>query len=192
MNIVEQILTYQPYNKQEEQDQMVILDLLNKNSDLFHRSNLTAHMTASAWVVNQDFTKVLMVYHNIFDSWSWLGGHADGETNLHAVAESEVLEESGLTQICSLSKEIFSLEILTVDGHIKSGNYVASHLHLNVTYLFKANDQAAVTCKPDENSDVAWFDLNAAIEASSEPWFKKHIYPKLNHKLNSFILNSSF
>ena len=24
-------------------------------------------------------TKVLMCYHNIYDSWSWLGGHADGD-----------------------------------------------------------------------------------------------------------------
>ena len=30
-------------------------------------------MTASAWVVNPGRTKVLMVYHNIYKSWSWLG-----------------------------------------------------------------------------------------------------------------------
>ena len=35
-----------------------------------------------------------MVYHNIYNSWSWLGGHADGETDLLAVALREVKEEA--------------------------------------------------------------------------------------------------
>lgn len=191
MDIVEQIRTYRPYNEQEKLDRQIILDLLKQEANLFCRSNSTAHMTASAWVVNQDHTQVLMAYHNIYDSWSWLGGHADGERNLHAVAAREVSEESGLQRLRSLSEDIFSLEILTVDGHIKNSNYVASHLHLNVTYLFEADDKAPLAIKPDENSGVAWFDLNAAIQASSEPWFRKYIYPKLNQKLLFFVQNTS-
>ena len=48
--------------------------------------NCLAHMTASAWVVNPGRTKVLMVYHNIYKSWSWLGGHANNEQDLLQVA----------------------------------------------------------------------------------------------------------
>jgi 8-oxo-dGTP pyrophosphatase MutT (NUDIX family) len=183
LDIHEQIKDYKPYNEQEERDQVEILHQLAEHPDLFNRKNLAAHMTASAWVVNHDRLKVLMVYHNIYDSWSWMGGHADGELDLHAVAQKEVLEESGLNQVNSLSEDIFSLEILTVNGHEKKGRYVSSHLHLNLTYLFEADEQEELTCKPDENCDVAWFGLDEAIEASSEPWFQERIYNKLNLKL---------
>ena len=64
-------------------------------------------MTASAWVVNKDRSKVLMVYHNIYNSWSWLGGHADGETDLLAVAIREVREEAGIANVYPVSEEIF-------------------------------------------------------------------------------------
>lgn len=74
------------------------------------------------------------------------------------VAEKEVAEECGLTQLNSLCPGIFSLEVLTVDGHEKRGQYVGSHLHLNVTYLFEADPSAPVFIKPDENSGVAWLE----------------------------------
>ena len=69
-----QLEKYQPYNEQEEKDLMVIQKLLAQESDIFERSCLFAHMTASAWVVNREKTKVLMAYHKIYDSWAWLGG----------------------------------------------------------------------------------------------------------------------
>ena len=37
-----------------------------------------------------------------------------------------------------------------------------------------------------ENSAVRWFPLEEAVQASSEPWFQTHIYPKLNEKLRQF------
>ena len=83
----------------------------------------------------------------------------------------------------AVSPELFSVEILTVDGHEKRGHYVPSHLHLNVTYLLEADPALPIRCKPDENSRVGWFGLNEAVEASSEPWFRERIYSKLNAKL---------
>ncbi len=93
-------------------------------------------------VVNKDRSKVLMVYHNIYNSWSWMGGHADGETDLLSVAIREVKEEAGISNVRPVSEEIFSLESLTVDGHVKKGNYVSSHLHLNITYLLEADSKS--------------------------------------------------
>lgn len=185
MQIVEQIRNYIPYNEQEEHDREELLYLLETGGgrDLFTRENKTAHMTASAWVVNPDRSKVLMVYHNIYHSWSWLGGHADGEYDLLNVAIREVQEESGIQNVTPVSDDIFSLEILTVDGHEKRGEYVSSHLHLNVTYLLQADDTESLCMKPDENSGVSWFTPQGAVDASTEPWFKQRIYRKLNEKL---------
>ena len=181
--MIQKIREYKPFNEQEERDREVLLRLLSGVEDVYSRENLTAHMTASAWVVNENRDKVLMAYHNIYHSWSWLGGHADGERDLLAVALREVGEESGVIHVRPLSEEIFSLEILTVDGHEKRGKYVPSHLHLNLTYLLEAREGDALSLKADENSGVAWFGLEEAVKASTEPWFKERIYGKLNEKL---------
>ena len=167
MELIEQIERYRPYNEQEARDKSIMLDCLRAFGDVVTRENRLAHMTASAWVVNERFDRVLMAYHNIYDSWSWLGGHADGEEDLLAVALKEVREESGVRNVRPASEDIFSLEVLTVDGHVKRGQYISSHLHLNVTYLLIADDADALTVKPDENSGVQWFTPEGAVEASS-------------------------
>lgn len=180
------IENYISFNEQEEKDRQLILSLMDQ-PDIFTRDNGVAHITASAWVVNKDFSKVLMAYHNIYNSWSWLGGHADGDEDLLAVAIREVQEESGIHNVTPVTDEIFSLESLTVDGHIKRGEYVSSHLHLNITYLLFADDTEQVRTKADENSAVGWFSPEEAVAKSSEPWFRENIYSKLNAKMQQFI-----
>ena len=178
--LAEQIKNYIPFNEQEERDKVLILQWLKENENAFSRKNTVAHMTASAWVVNRERTRVLMVYHNIYNSWSWLGGHADGETDLLSVAIREVKEEAGISNVHPVSEEIFSMESLTVDGHVKKGKYVSSHLHFNITYLLEADP---VSIKADENSGVAWFSPEEALERSTEPWFVEHVYSKLLEKM---------
>lgn len=185
--LIEKIRNYRPFNEQEETDKQMILDWILKNENAFLRENVVAHMTASAWVVNRDRSKVLMVYHNIYNSWSWLGGHADGETDLLAVAIREVKEEAGIMNVHPVSEEIFSLESLTVDGHVKKGRYISSHLHLNITYLLEADSEENVSIKADENSGVAWFTPEEALEKSTEPWFVEHVYTKLIKKTDQQI-----
>ena len=187
MSLYDEIARYQPFNEQEQRDKQEILHFLERNDDAFLRQNRIAHMTASAWVVNPGRDKVLMVYHRIYDSWSWTGGHADGEEDLLAVALRELTEETGVTHVRPVSKDIFSLETVTVDGHEKRGEYVSSHLHLNVTYLLEADDTQALRVCEDENKDVAWFGLDEALQASTEPWFVKRIYGKLNEKLKKML-----
>ena len=181
--LLNQIEHYKPFNEQEEMDKLLVLNWIRNNANAFSRENTVAHMTASAWVVNEDRSKVLMVYHNIYNSWSWLGGHADGETDLLAVALREVREEAGISHVRPVSEEIFSLESLTVDGHMKKGRYVSSHLHLNVTYLLEADSKEAVSIKADENSGVAWFSPEEALKKSTEPWFVENVYSKLIEKM---------
>ena len=183
MELAAQIAAYIPFNEQEAHDKDLLLRWLNSGTDIYTRENAAAHLTASAWVVSPDRQQVLMVYHNIYQSWSWMGGHADGERDLLGVARREVLEESGLKELKLLSPDIFSLEILTVDGHIKRGSYVSSHLHLNVTYLFEADPSQVTAIKPDENSGVGWFPVAELPNKVSEPWFLQWIYSKLSQKV---------
>lgn len=184
--IRDEIAAYRPFNEQERRDRELILHFLDHNPDAFLRSNTLAHMTASAWVVNSARDRVLMVYHKLYDSWSWTGGHADGEPDLLAVALREVREETGVEHLRPVSPAIYSLESLTVDGHEKRGVYVSSHLHLNVTYLVEADERDTLQVCEAENSGVRWFGLEEALRASGEPWFVERIYKKLNEKLAFF------
>ena len=182
MKLRDVIANYTPCCQQEIQEKRMMLDCLDKRSDVLSRSDELCHFSASAWVVNPARTRVLMLYHNIYKSWSWPGGHADGEEDLLSVALREVQEETGIQNVRPVSEDLYSLEILTVNPHFKRGKYVLPHLHLNLTYLLEADDGQALKSKPDENSAVQWFPLEEAVAASSEPDMRV-VYAKLNDKL---------
>lgn len=187
MPLVDDIRAYRPFNEQENIDRAVMLRQLECDPRVFDRTSL-AHMTCSIWTVDPTATRTLMAFHNTYGSWSWIGGHADGERDLEHVALRELEEETGVSGArivpCGPGN-IFSLEVLTVDGHEKRDAYVSSHLHLNVTYLAVASPDEPLRVKPDENSDVRWFDLDEALAASTEPWMRDRIYRKLVDKLSA-------
>ncbi|SOC43258.1 NUDIX hydrolase [Ureibacillus acetophenoni] len=185
MNLKKQFQEYTPCNAQEEKDREIILRYMDTFDNLLTRENEFAHFTASAWLVNKERTKVLMAYHNIYNSWSWVGGHADGEENLLYVAIKEAKEETGLVNVEPVSSDIYSIEILGVPAHEKRGQHVATHVHLNVTYLLEADEDELTQIKPDENSDIAWMEIDEAVEASTEPEMKV-VYRKLNEKLRVY------
>ena len=183
MELVDALNRFRPCNEQEETDKNQILSLLSGGQDLYTRDNTVAHLTASSWVVSPDRKQVLLVYHNLYRSWAWMGGHADGDRDLCRVALRETREESGLQDLTLVSPDIFSLESLTVDGHEKRGKFVSSHLHLNVTYLLEADPRQPIRIKPDENSGVAWFPVEEVAGKVSEPWMMQRIYSKLMKKV---------
>lgn len=176
------IENYKPYNEQEENDKKVMLKYIDTFDDVLTRKNEFGHFTASSWVVNKDRTKVLMIYHNIYKSWAWTGGHSDGESDLLSVAIREVKEETGIKTVKPIKNEIYSLEIICVNGHVKRGKYVSSHVHLNVSYLLEADENEEIKIKEDENSGVRWVDIDKAVKLSTEAWMRG-IYQKLINKM---------
>lgn len=194
MQLLKDVSTFKPFNEQEIQDKAVIARALENDPTCFDR-RAQAHMACSIWTVDPSFTQTLLVYHNIYNSWSWIGGHADGEHDLAAVALRELEEETGVSRANLMhwgefshsgSSPIYSLEVLTVNGHEKHGRYVSSHLHLNVTYLAIADPTQPLRIKPDENSGVQWVPIEDAILLSTEPWIRDRIYRKLIDKLKDY------
>ena len=179
MSLFQEIKNYKPTNEQEICDKEIMLQYITDNADYLKRDNQIGHFTVSIWTLNKERTKTLMVYHNIYDSWSWIGGHADGIEDLRAVALRELQEETGVQSATLVGDGIFSLEILPVSGHTKKGNYVPSHLHFNVTYLAEADENEALVVNEDENKDVRWWTFGEVLQVSNEPWFVEHVYKKL-------------
>lgn len=191
MSLVSDLKAYKPLCEQEHMDKEQMLSFIERNNDYLLRSNPLAHFTASSWIVNEDFTKVLLIYHNIYNSWSWTGGHADDDEDLLHVCLKEATEETGIKNFKVLSNGFFSIESLHVSGHIKKGKYVSSHIHLNVTYLLMAKEEDQLMIKPDENSGVKWVDVNDVSKIVSEKWMNDYIYQKLikrviNYKNKAF------
>lgn len=182
----EELTKYRPYNEAEAVQKQVMLDFWADNGNVFDRENKIAHFTTSAWIVNKSRTKVLMAYHNLYNSWGWLGGHADGDRDLYSVILKEVEEECGLTGIRPLYEGIYGINILTVFPHYKCGKYVNAHLHFDVEYLFEADEEDEIRMKPDENSGVGWVPIEAIDEFVTEEHMKP-VYAVLNEKLKEVV-----
>ena len=178
------IAAFQPGNGREAAEQRTMLEIIAQQGDaLLHRSNTLAHMTASAIIVNSSRTKTLMAFHKIYNSWAWTGGHADGECDFEAIARREAQEETGIAGLRRLGSGAASIEILPVWAHKKRGQDIGSHLHLNVSYLFEADDALALRVAQDENSAVGWLEIDKLEEYVSEPPMLP-IYRKLLERAN--------
>jgi len=185
MSLSKIIEDYKPINEQEEKDKEFMLEMIQTFGDeTLNRTCLACHFSASCWITNKEHNKVLMNWHNIYKNWGWLGGHNDGDANFLRVALKEAHEESGLENIKVLIDKPISIEILPVAYHIKNGKFVSSHVHMNLTYLFEANEEDQLRIKPDENSGLKWVSLDEAIEITNEEGMKP-IYKKLNDVIKS-------
>ncbi len=106
MGWIEDIKNYIPHNEEEAQDKNVALLSISKFNNLLTRENPLIHVTSSGYIVNKNRTKVLMVHHNIYKTWCWTGGHADGDEDLLHVAIKEAKEETGVEDIRAITPEI--------------------------------------------------------------------------------------
>lgn len=157
---IDLIKNYTSNIEQEMFDKKRILDAYDKyGKELFYRENEMMHFTSSSMIINKNKDKVLMVYHNIYDSYSWTGGHNDGDMDFLNVALKEAKEETSLSELKVLSDCPCSIEVLPVKDHVKRGKYVGAHLHLNVSFLFEADENAYVHIKEDENSRIKWIPI---------------------------------
>lgn len=132
--------------------------LLGDAEDPFRRERLAGHFTASAWLVSADGQRVLLTHHRKLGRWLQLGGHADGDRDLAAVALKEAEEESGLTGL-AIDPAIFDLDRHRIPGH----KDVPAHWHYDLRYVVRAGENEDFVVS-DESHDLAWRGIVALAE----------------------------
>ncbi|MDB6169987.1 MAG: hydrolase [Verrucomicrobia bacterium] len=124
---------------------------VERHADCLKRELSIGHVTGSAWVVDSSRTRTLLTHHRKLEKWLQLGGHADGDPDLLAVALREAREESGLTGIRATSRDIFD-----VDRHlIPARKSEPAHWHYDIRFMIEA-DPAEPLKVSDESKELAW------------------------------------
>lgn len=142
---------YHPKDKVEQIYKEETITFIKNNQNCFDRSNLNGHITASAWLLNKDKTKVLLMLHKKLNSWLQLGGHADGESNVAFVAMKEAQEESGIEEINLIDDNIFDIDIHTIPAH----KDIPEHLHYDIRFLLEAQHEHFI--QNNESIALRWF-----------------------------------
>ncbi|MGL4522287.1 MAG: NUDIX hydrolase [Bacilli bacterium] len=196
MDIFQTLEQYYPVCAIEKKECETIRSLHAHFGDsLLHRKNEFAHFTSSSVILNKDLTKMLMIHHNIYNTWTWTGGHNDGNPNCLEVAITEATEETGIQRITPIP-EIASVNILPVVAHMKNDVPIPTHLHLNISYVLLADESEPLILNERETSNVAWIDVEQLASYSNEPYlialYQKHIaFAKIRKGNNSRFCDNS-
>jgi 8-oxo-dGTP pyrophosphatase MutT (NUDIX family) len=139
------------------------IEFVETHADCLLRSCVPGHLTGSAWIVSADRRRTLLTHHHKLDKWLQLGGHADGDPDLAAVAMREAHEESGLTRLQLVRPEIFD-----VDRHwIPARKTDPGHYHYDLRFLVMA-DPAEPLQISSESKDLGWVELERVTQLNPE------------------------
>ena len=136
---------------------------LQSHPAVFERSHRSGHFTGSAWLINADGMRVLLMHHRKLDRWLQPGGHADGNADLARVALREAREETGVTGL-QVEHGIFDIDRHRIPARANE----PEHWHYDVRYVVRASaderfvinqeSQSLAWCPVIEIADQAGFD----------------------------------
>lgn len=164
---------YNPIDPAEQEYKKTIIAFLNQYPNAFERSLEVGHITASAWLINKDNTKALLMHHRKLNMWVQLGGHCDGDTDALAVAIKEAQEESGIMNIEPVSADIFDIDVHLIPENKKE----KAHYHYDIRFLLQVvGDEDFV--QNEESHALAWFSGSCMLptnERSVTRMFEKWV-----------------
>ena len=136
---------------------------VERHPDCFRRSLLTGHVTGSAWLVDATGSRVLLTHHRKLDIWVQLGGHADGNPDVRAVALAEAVEESGLADLTVLEDDAFDIDI----HRIPARGDEPAHEHYDVRFALQASGSQQYRVSA-ESHDLAWVAIDRLQDYTGE------------------------
>lgn len=179
MNYVSQIQAFMPSTQEEERAKAEILQKIGEQgNDLLYR-DAPAHFTSSALILNPIWTKTLLIFHRQFQSWTYPGGHADGDEDLLGAALREAKEETGLSNVAPLSGEILSLDLLKVPESWRAGRLVPAHIHLSASFVLLAREEEPLHANLAETGGLCWTPVEKLDERCREAHMRAIFYKLL-------------
>ncbi len=152
-----------PLDPSEAEMTAEIIRFAENHPDCLHRTCVPGHLTGSAWVVSPDRKRTLLTHHHKLDKWLQLGGHADGDGDLLAVALREAREESGLERLRAVSSEVFD-----VDRHwIPPRKTEPGHYHHDLRFMIEADPDEPLVIS-NESKDLAWIEVDRVSSLNPE------------------------
>ena len=137
-------------------------------ADIFERTRVDGHFTASCWLVSGDGERVLLTHHRKLGRWLQLGGHADGEDDLAQVALREAQEESGLADLW-IDRTIYD-----IDAHvIPACGDEPAHVHWDVRFVLRClgSEEFSVSA---ESLALAWVAVDALLaDPAADPSLRR-------------------
>lgn len=159
--LLKNLLCHTPADVKEEADLAAMRAFLNAGGDCFARTHLPGHFTGSALLLNRAGDRVLLNRHKALGFWMQFGGHADGCADLLDVARRELCEESGLSAIMPVRESIVDIDIHPIPYNAKKAE--PAHLHYDVRYIFRLQDDNDNFVISDESADMRWCDYQEAL-----------------------------
>lgn len=138
-----------------------VVRFVAEHADAAHRANTVGHLTGSALVVDAAGERTLLMLHRKLGRWFQPGGHADGDTNLPAVALREAQEETGIDGLTVV------VPAIDVDIHEVRPPKEPPHLHLDTRYLVLAPPGAEEVAN-EESLALRWV-TEAELDALDPP-----------------------
>lgn len=158
MQLLSLLNTYMPKTREEVDFKESIRLFIENNPHCFERSLEIGHITASAWLLNNDQTKALLMHHAKLNRWFQLGGHCDGDSDVLAVAIKEAQEESGINTIIPLHKEIFDIDVHLIPANNKE----KEHYHYDIRFLLTVVGNEDIV-QNNESKELRWIEKNPAL-----------------------------
>jgi 8-oxo-dGTP pyrophosphatase MutT (NUDIX family) len=155
-NEIRRLLSGYRANSPEDEIQLSRMwQFIEAQPNCFERTLQIGHVTGSAWIVSPDRTQTLLSHHRKLDIWVQLGGHADGNPDIFAVALREAREESGLSRLYPLTQGIFDIDIHLIPTTTEE----PGHYHYDVRFIFEADpgDKLIVS---HESKALAWVSFD--------------------------------
>ncbi|WP_373511913.1 NUDIX hydrolase [Persicitalea sp.] len=130
------------------------IEFVETHPDCFERTLMIGHITASAWVVSPDRSRVLLMHHRKLNRWFQPGGHCDGDPDVLRVAMRETEEETGVKPH-PIEKTIFDIDVHSIPSRPSE----PSHYHYDIRFLLGANPEAEPV-RNAESKEVRWVPID--------------------------------
>jgi 8-oxo-dGTP pyrophosphatase MutT (NUDIX family) len=181
--ILDLLQNYQTSFSGEVEFQKQMTRFLEQNDDFDLRSNLIGQITGSAWIVNKERTKVLLIHHKKLNKWLQIGGHIeDSDQTIEETILREVKEESGLTNVKLLSSSIYDIDIHT----ITQKKEIAEHLHFDIRLIVEADENEILIPQDEEILDIKWYPLHEVQNLAESNASINQSMKRMVDKMNEF------